>query len=215
MKNKFQKIKRNNLSRISNESKGKLMTTGEVAEALGVSIRTVQRNAKTCLPNKEIVNGKPTYWSEEEVTILIEYMKRNNNRTDLASTTVVEAAETSLTSKLIANSLYKDCKGLPEVEKIRLAEQLFKDALNSLYLKEKQQKESLQIQLDESKEWYSIKRIEKLNPDVKFDWRMIKKESEKLGKEIKKVFDQNYGEVNAYHVSVYESIYFDTLNYGD
>ena len=79
----------------------------------------------------------------------------------------------------------------------------------------KQEKEQLQIKLDESKEYYSIERMEKLNPDVKFDWRIVKKESEKLGKEIKRVFDQNYGEVNAYHISVYESIYFDTLNYGE
>ena len=57
--------------------------------------------------------------------------------------------------------------------------------------------------------------MEKLNPDVKFDWRIVKKESEKLGKEIKRVFDQNYGEVNAYHISVWENLYYDTLNYGD
>ena len=42
---------------------------------------------------------------------------------------------------------------------------------------------------------------------------LLKKESEKLGKETKKVFDQNYGEVNAYHISVWESLYFDSINY--
>ena len=36
---------------------------------------------------------------------------------------------------------------------------------------------------------------------------------EKLEKDVKKVFDQNYGEVNAYHISVWESLYFDALNY--
>ena len=35
------------------------------------------------------------------------------------------------------------------------------------------------------------------------------------GKEIKKVFDANYGEVNSYHFSVWESLYFDSLNYGE
>ena len=75
--------------------------------------------------------------------------------------------------------------------------------------------ENLQIELDESKEWYSIKRIEKLNPKIKFNWRNLKKESERLKKEIRKTFDANYGEVNTYHVSVWESLYFDTLNYED
>ena len=77
------------------------------------------------------------------------------------------------------------------------------------------EKESLKIQLDRSKEWYSIKRMEKLNEGQHFDWRVLKAESEKMGVEVKKVFDANYGEVNAYHVSVWESLYFDTLNYGE
>jgi len=75
------------------------------------------------------------------------------------------------------------------------------------------QKEALQIELDNSKEWYSIKRMEKLNPTQKFNWRLLKKESERLNIEIKKVFDANYGEVNTYNVKVWESLFFDVLNY--
>lgn len=91
-----------------------------------------------------------------------------------------------------------------EKEKARLKEE------NRLLLEDKTE---LEIKLDEAKEWYSIKRMEKLNPPRKFNWRELKAESLRMGKEIKKVFDQNYGEVNAYHSSVWESLYFDTLNF--
>ena len=77
------------------------------------------------------------------------------------------------------------------------------------------EKEQLKIQLDESKEWYSIKRMQKLNPNEDFSYSLLKKESAKLGYPIKKVFDMNYGEVNSYHRDVWESLYSDTINYGD
>lgn len=74
-------------------------------------------------------------------------------------------------------------------------------------------KTELEVKLDEAKEWFSIKRMEKLNPGKKFPWQLLKRESHRLRKPIKKVFDQNYGNVNAYHSSVWESLYFDTLNF--
>lgn len=74
---------------------------------------------------------------------------------------------------------------------------------------------TLQIELDESKEWYSVKRMEKLNRGKRFDWRLLKRESERMGIDIHKVFDANYEKVNAYHISVWESLFYDTLNYGD
>ncbi len=57
--------------------------------------------------------------------------------------------------------------------------------------------------------------MEKLNPGKHFRYPLLKSESRKLGYEVRKVFDQNYGEVNAYHRDVWESLYFDTLEYGE
>jgi phage antirepressor YoqD-like protein len=57
----------------------KTMATREIAETLGCEIKTVLNNAKICLPDKRIENGKQTFWTENEVTVLLEYMKRNNN----------------------------------------------------------------------------------------------------------------------------------------
>lgn len=64
-------------------------------------------------------------------------------------------------------------------------------------------------QLDQSKEWMTIKRFAK---ECKIDWREInwrklKALSAELGYKVKKIFDANYGEVNLYHVDVF-NVYF-------
>lgn len=77
------------------------------------------------------------------------------------------------------------------------------------YKKEKQEKERLQAELDYSKEWYSIKRVAKLN-DISWksiSWRKLKKASADIGIGVKKIFDANYGEVNTYHVKAWEAAY--------
>ena len=77
------------------------------------------------------------------------------------------------------------------------------------YKKEKQEKEQLQAELDYSKEWYSIKRVAKIN-DISWksiSWRKLKQASTDLGIGVKKIFDANYGEVNTYHVKAWEIAY--------
>lgn len=80
----------------------KKMTTKEVAESLGCTVKTVLENVKKCLPNKVFENGKTTEWNEAEITILIEQMKSsrpNQNSFTAAvkavSTTMTPATETS------------------------------------------------------------------------------------------------------------------------
>ena len=62
-------------------------------------------------------------------------------------------------------------------------------------------------QLDESKEWYSIKRWAKEhNMNWRcINWRRMKALSYGLGYEIKKIFDANYGQVNIYHINVFKT----------
>ena len=68
---------------------------------------------------------------------------------------------------------------------------------------------ALETELDRSKEWYSIKRVAHLNgvSYKVFDWRRLKLESQRQGYGVKKIFDANYGEVNAYHMNVWETVY--------
>ena len=53
------------------------ITTRGLAEQLGTRPNVITENAKKCLPNKKIENGKPTYWSKAEVTVLLEFIKSN------------------------------------------------------------------------------------------------------------------------------------------
>lgn len=73
------------------------------------------------------------------------------------------------------------------------------------------EKKALQIELDYSKEWYSIKRVAALNGILwqTFDWKRLKKKSAEMGLGVKKIFDANYGEVNTYHYSVWMAAYPD------
>jgi|tagenome__1003787_1003787.scaffolds.fasta_scaffold20979077_3 prophage antirepressor-like protein len=70
------------------------------------------------------------------------------------------------------------------------------------------------LQLDENKEWFTVKRIASLsNKSWKFfNWRLLKNTSEYMGYEVKKVFDANYGAVNAYHIDVWKQEYSDCIN---
>jgi prophage antirepressor-like protein len=84
-------------------------------------------------------------------------------------------------------------------------------------IKRKETEEALQektLQLDENQEWFTIKRMAKLNNKYwkSYNWRLLKNTSEYMGYEIKKVFDANYGNVNAYHKDVWEQEYGDCLN---
>lgn len=86
--------------------------------------------------------------------------------------------------------------------------QTYLEALKELVAVE-EEKERLQLELDRSKDWYSIKRVAALNGVSwkAFDWRKLKKVGEQKGYEVRKIFDANYGEVNTYHREVWEAAY--------
>lgn len=73
--------------------------------------------------------------------------------------------------------------------------------------KEKRRADKLEIELDKSKEWITVKRAEMLCHGQKFNWRELKSTSIEMGYEIKKVFDENYGKINAYHRDVWQETY--------
>lgn len=77
------------------------ITTMQFAKQLGTSPNVILENARKCLPNKHIENGKPTFWTQAEVTIVLDYMKShtsNNRSVEFNST--VENASTDLTPAL-------------------------------------------------------------------------------------------------------------------
>ena len=84
--------------------------------------------------------------------------------------------------------------------------QTYLEALKELVAVE-EEKERLQLELDRSKDWYSIKRVAALNGVSwkTFDWRRLKRIGSQMGYEVRKIFDANYGEVNVYHKDVWEA----------
>lgn len=177
----------------------KMMNVRAVAEAMGVSKDSVKNCIRRLFPNK-MENGKETLLNEMEVACISKELKTNtyvNSQLTYEAGSQVKNTETY--AEIMAN--------LVEAEKKAMA---FIQQENERLALEKEQ---LKIQLDESKKWYSVKRMEKLNPEMSFSWQLLKKKSEELGISPKKVFDENYGEVNAYHKDVWENIYYDTINY--
>lgn len=65
----------------------------------------------------------------------------------------------------------------------------------------------LQIELDKSKQYASVKRMEMLYHGQKFDWRMLKSTGQEMGIAPLDVFDANYGTVKAYHADVWAEAY--------
>jgi len=71
--------------------------------------------------------------------------------------------------------------------------------------------ENLEIELDEHKAWYSVKRVCLLghfkNRDAKTLWQSLKAYSIANNYQIKGIFDANYGEVKTYHKEVWKAVY--------
>lgn len=79
----------------------KKMTTKEVAEYLCTTKDVVLANARKCLSSKVIEHGKSTYWSNAELTILLDYMKsHNSNNRSVELNSTVENITTTLTPAL-------------------------------------------------------------------------------------------------------------------
>lgn len=65
----------------------------------------------------------------------------------------------------------------------------------------------LEIELDRSKEYATIKRMEMKYHGTKFNWRLLKSTGQEMGIDTIEVFDQNYGTVKAYHSDVWQEAY--------
>lgn len=183
---------------------GKLMSTRDVAQSLGISVDSVQDAAKRLSSTSDnfpkFKQGQTPRYNESQVTAIKLELKNRSKVNDFSPKTMME-------------------KQLFIHQAMRMQEEIIADLqAQALFLTEKnetltEENKTLRIELDESKEYMTVKRMEQLNPGKHFDWRLLKKESERLGYERKEVFDANYGTVKAYHVKVWESLYFDNINY--
>jgi hypothetical protein len=65
------------------------------------------------------------------------------------------------------------------------------------------------LQLDEAMDYFSVKRVAKLNGINwrEIDWKLLKNTSKYMELPVKRIFDANYGTVNAYHIDVWRTEY--------
>lgn len=111
--------------------------------------------------------------------------------------------EKALTEKQKLPSTYKDAlkQLLLQVEE--------NERLETEKLEIEKDKNRLEVELDYSKQWYTVKRVAAIN-NVSWktiDWKKLKAKSYELGYEIQKIFDANYGHVNSYHYRVWRVVY--------
>ena len=65
----------------------------------------------------------------------------------------------------------------------------------------------LEIELDKSKQYATIKRMEMIFHGQKFRWQLLKAAATEMGIPTIDVFDQNFGTVKAYHADVWAEAY--------
>lgn len=126
------------------------ITTLQFAKQLGTGSNVILENARKCLPNKRIENGKTTYWTEAEVTVILDYMKNHdsNNRSVELNSTVANTS-TSLTPALKLKKALELAQEAYEEELARLKAENQKVTI---------ERNTLQIELDESKEWTTLQK---------------------------------------------------------
>lgn len=106
-----------------------------------------------------------------------------------------------------------ECEGrmIAEQTKAEIGARREATAMNTASQAAKKAKK-LELELDRSTEYSSVKRMEKIHKGESFPWRRLKTISERLGIEPKKIHDANYGHVNTYHAEVWREAYAIEIN---
>jgi hypothetical protein len=77
------------------------ITTKQLAEQLKTTKDVILKNARMVLPNKKIELGKPTFWNEREITMIIGHMKTHqSNSASVELKSTVNNTMTTLTPVL-------------------------------------------------------------------------------------------------------------------
>ena len=168
------------------------MTTKEIAEIAGVSAETVRAKTREIFPEK-IKNGKRTVFLQKEaVTIMAELRKKGFVQATENLEVPTENFEVVTRSDLAAFGA-------------SIVSEIMKQFLPILQNQPKQ--------IDFVQDYYSIKGYaSKLGQQILFSealnlGRLAGKLSREKGLEIRKVDDEQYGQVNSYSVKVLEEVF--------
>lgn len=176
------------------------MTIKEISDALGVSMTAVTGFVKKTFPGS-VHNGRPTMLDEEQCATVLDHFKHSSQI----------HAENGNYQKSKGGNLQAsfELQNLQSVDSIAL---LYRDAagvmarLNNMVKALEAERNALAIELDQAKEWWSVKRV-LIETGEDYPWRPLKNYSDAHGYEIRKAFDANYKQVNTYHIEVWHAVY--------
>jgi transposase len=172
------------------------MTVKEVAKNLSCSPETVKGHIRDLFPGL-MRNGKTTYLTPPQVTIILERIQKTTSEHRGAESVHLQRSvvgiETALTPALRLEMLYR------QIDEIKTAE------IERL----KSENTRLQIRADENDTYLTVKRVAKLNnlPWASLDWKRVRRSSQALELEWRKADDLNYGTCNAYHIDAWRDAY--------
>ena len=176
----------------SNQEQSILNTIDKYAEQLsmfgGIFFKKTSDNQElTGLNNKE---KREAFLNEGQSTLLITFLRNSDKVVNFKAKLVKE---------------YIDFKNnvvpLSRLELAKMQVTLIED----LERKELEVK-ALKTDLDDSKEWASIKKIEMATGE-KYSWQVLKASSVRLGIKRKDIFDANYTTVKSYHKDLWLDAY--------
>lgn len=193
----------------------RVLTTQQIAEAYGTDPQLITNNFNrnrdryvegkhfVCLTGNELKTFKTTYQNDLSSSRINQLYLWTEKGAFLHAKSLNTDQAWEVYDRLVDSYFQKkdDKTNMP---------MSYRDAVAQL-LESLDREAELQAQLDTSKDWYSIKRVAALNnvPWKTFKWRKLKEAGERMGYAVKKIFDANYGEVNAYHKDVWEAVYPD------
>ena len=200
--------------------RSKYLTREETLKLLNITAPTFNKYYKDRLTDiiRDKNNNNSIYYNKEEV-LSIKVLKEEEEikNLDNQGSKLAEKVDMSVISRAFQKHLeeadpreiYKSSLALLQME-LQKGEEKEKIQEKQIEILENQNKQ-LEIELGKSKEYYSIKKVCIINHKKERDykWRLLKQKSVELGYEIKTERDNNYGNVNSYHIEVWKSCYPD------
>lgn len=135
-----------------------LLSTTELAKILKCNNNTITENAKSIFPNKVFINGKTTYYTEEEATMIIDKIQHNNNNQNNLSSSSI-GIKTALTPALKIK------------QAMEMMQEAYEEELEILRLKNEEQRQLIEQQqpkvefydkVVDSKDWIDMGQVAKV-----------------------------------------------------
>lgn len=195
------------------------MTTREISDVLKVSMDTVRKAAQRVLPNKVVVHGVMTDYTEDECAKILAEIRSNSDVANQIDTSELINITVDPASTVAGIPISSEVQRTIDIyEKMSDAE-LLQSTLSGMHkllsklqtrnVSLEQENKTLKIQVGQYNGYLTAIRVQAKNPtfDAKKGWRKIWKYCKEHGLEIKKIPDEHYDHINAYPLDAWYEVY--------